>query len=139
MRTFFDKIIRKEGGSILNIRIKEIRENEGLTQEEFGKRIGAARNTIANYESGNRKPSNAVITSICREFGYREEWLRDGIEPQKPVIDEDIEYGQICAELGITDSRAKQVIMNYSKMSPKNKELFWSFISEIFESEKKDK
>lgn len=62
----------------MNSRIKEIREAEKLTQEEFGKRIGSARNTIANYETGNRTPSNAVITSICREFNVNEEWLRTG-------------------------------------------------------------
>lgn len=62
----------------MNVRIKKIRESLGMTQEEFGKRIGSARNTIANYETGNRNPSNAVITSICREFGINEEWLRTG-------------------------------------------------------------
>lgn len=62
----------------MNTRIKEIRENAGLTQEEFGKKIGSARNTIANYETGNRKPSNSVIVSICREFNVNEEWLRTG-------------------------------------------------------------
>lgn len=67
----------------MNTRIKLIRENAGLTQEEFGKRIGSARNTIANYETGNRSPSNAVITSICREFNINEQWLRHGIEPMK--------------------------------------------------------
>lgn len=59
-------------------RIKQIREYQGMTQEEFGKKIGSARNTIANYENGNRKPSNAVITSICREFSINESWLRTG-------------------------------------------------------------
>lgn len=62
----------------MNTRIKEVREKEKVTQEEFGKRIGSARNTIANYETGNRNPSNAVITSICREFNINEEWLRTG-------------------------------------------------------------
>lgn len=62
----------------MNARIKQIREKQGLTQEEFGKRIGSARNTIANYESGNRCPSNAVVNSICREFKVNEHWLRTG-------------------------------------------------------------
>ncbi len=31
-----------------------------------------------------------MLKSICREFGYREEWLRDGIEPkQPPKLEED--------------------------------------------------
>lgn len=62
----------------LNIRIKEIRDFLDLTQEEFGKRIGSARNTIANYENGNRNPSNSVLLSICREFNVNENWLRTG-------------------------------------------------------------
>lgn len=72
----------------MNRRIKEVREHTKLTQEEFGKRIGSARNTIANYETGNRTPSNAVITSICREFNINEEWLRTGAgEMYKPLDD----------------------------------------------------
>jgi len=59
-------------------RIKEIRDSLNLTQEEFGKRIGSARNTIANYENGNRNPSNSVLMSICREFNVNETWLRTG-------------------------------------------------------------
>lgn len=62
----------------MNTRIKEVREKSGLTQEEFGRRIGSARNTIANYERGNRKPSNTVINSICREFGINKDWLLSG-------------------------------------------------------------
>jgi len=62
----------------LNTRIKQIREYWELTQEEFGKKIGSARNTIANYENGNRNPSNSVIISICREFNVNEDWLRTG-------------------------------------------------------------
>ena len=62
----------------MNERIKELRNKLNLTQEEFGKKIGSARNTIANYETGNRNPSNAIITSICREFNVNEVWLRTG-------------------------------------------------------------
>ena len=35
-------------------------------------------NTIAQYEMGRTKPSDAIIFSICREFGVNEEWLRTG-------------------------------------------------------------
>ena len=48
----------------MNERLKELRDSLGFTQEEFGKKIGSARNTIANYEMGKRVPSNAVILSV---------------------------------------------------------------------------
>lgn len=62
----------------LGERIKKIRERNNLSQEEFGKKLGSARNTIANYENENRNPSNSVKKSICREFGVNEAWLLTG-------------------------------------------------------------
>lgn len=63
----------------MNTRIKEIRLENNLTQEQFGLIIGVARNTVANYENGKRTPSNAIILSICRAFNINESWLRTGI------------------------------------------------------------
>lgn len=62
----------------MNERIKTVRNTIGLTQTEFGSRIGVKGNTVTGYETGIRNPSDAVIFSICREFNIREEWLRTG-------------------------------------------------------------
>lgn len=59
-------------------RIKKIRRELNLTQQEFAERIGIKRNTIANYETGRNDPVDSVISLICREFDVREEWLRNG-------------------------------------------------------------
>ena len=62
----------------MNERIKELRIALDMTQESFSQRLGVKRNTIGNYETGNRIPSNQIIFSICREFNVNEEWLRTG-------------------------------------------------------------
>lgn len=49
--------------------------------------------------------------------------------------DEDIKYGKICAKIGVTDPMAKQIIINYWKMSDEGKKLFWNFINKIVKSE----
>ena len=59
-------------------RIKQIRKHFNLNQEDFGKRIGAKQSTVTAYECGNRVPMDVTITSICREIGVNEEWLRTG-------------------------------------------------------------
>lgn len=59
-------------------RIKKIRKELDLTQQAFADKIGMKQNTIAQYEMGRTKPSDAIIFSICREFGVNEEWLRTG-------------------------------------------------------------
>ena len=58
--------------------IKTLRKELGLTQTEFGGKIGVKGNTITTYENGTRTPSDAVVLAICREFGVSEEWLRTG-------------------------------------------------------------
>lgn len=115
----------------VNERVKEIRKSEKLTMESFGEKLGVGRTAISNIENRKRNVTDQMIKSICREFGYNEEWLRDGIEPKKPTIDEDMEYGQICAELGISDNRAKQIILNYGRFSPDDKKLFWEYIDRL--------
>jgi transcriptional regulator with XRE-family HTH domain len=65
----------------MNERIKEIRLSFGLTQVEFGRRIGVKQSAVTGYENGNRQPLDTVITSICREFGVNETWLRTGEGP----------------------------------------------------------
>lgn len=59
-------------------RIKKLRKALGLTQKEFGERIGVKPNTIATYEIGRNEPIDAVISLICREFSVSEQWLRTG-------------------------------------------------------------
>lgn len=59
-------------------RIKKLRRELDLTQQEFADRIGIKRNSYANYETGRNTPIDAIIVSICREFNVNEEWLRDG-------------------------------------------------------------
>lgn len=59
-------------------RIKLIRQNAGLTQQQFAKQIGVSRNTIATYETSVRTPIDAIVLSICREFNVNENWLRTG-------------------------------------------------------------
>lgn len=60
-------------------RISLVRKEAGLTQEEFGARVGGlSRNYIWMIEKGDRIPSDRTITDICREFDINEEWLRTG-------------------------------------------------------------
>ena len=62
----------------MNQRLKGLRKQLGLTQEEFADRLGVKRSGISNYEIGRNEPIDAVISLICREFNVSEQWLRTG-------------------------------------------------------------
>ena len=62
----------------MNNRIKELRKHLNMNQTDFGAKIGVRQTTVAGYENGMRVPLDTVISSICREFGVNECWLRNG-------------------------------------------------------------
>lgn len=58
--------------------IKYLRRELGLTQEEFGAKIGETRNVIANIESNrwsDTEKRKAIYRKIYRVFGVTEDWL----------------------------------------------------------------
>lgn len=59
-------------------RIKEVRKNANLTQQEFADRLGISRSNIGNYENGSRVPIDAAVKLICAKFNVNETWLRTG-------------------------------------------------------------
>ncbi|MDY6287360.1 MAG: helix-turn-helix transcriptional regulator [Lachnospiraceae bacterium] len=60
-------------------RIKYLRKEVlHLSQEEFGSRLGVTKMAISKIESGSRNLTDQMLTSICREYRVREEWLRTG-------------------------------------------------------------
>lgn len=58
--------------------LKKLRKHLDMTQQAFADKIGMKQNTIAQYEIGRTVPSDAIVFSICREFGVSENWLRTG-------------------------------------------------------------
>lgn len=76
-------------------RIKELRKSLGLNQTEFGAKLGIASSTIAGYEIGARTPSDAIIKSICREYGVNETWLRTGAGEMRRSRSREAELGEL--------------------------------------------
>ena len=62
----------------MNDRIKQVRQMQNKTQQQFAEDLGLSRNYIAMIEIGQREPSDRTISDICRVFRVREEWLRTG-------------------------------------------------------------
>ncbi len=72
----------------MNQRLKLLRKQFNLNQSEFALRIGVSQSAVAAWESGIRNPIDAIVQSICREFGVSEAWLRTGEGDMFPPRDE---------------------------------------------------
>ena len=63
---------------LIGEQIKALRKFFGLNQTEFGAKIGLKGSSVSNYEVDRVSVPDAVILSICREYGCDETWLRTG-------------------------------------------------------------
>ena len=85
----------------MNERIKELRLKLGLSQDEFGRRLGVTRGAITNIELNKVEPKPLFIDLMCREFHVNESWLRTGegemFQP-KSRNDELLDYARRIAE-----------------------------------------
>lgn len=67
-------------------RIRELREENGWTQAQLGKRIGVAKTTITGYEREDRQPTPATICALCDLFGCTADYLLGRSASPLPVI-----------------------------------------------------
>lgn len=49
-------------------RIAFFRKQKGISQAELGKIIGAAQNTVCNWENGNREPDVEMYSKLAKYF-----------------------------------------------------------------------
>ncbi len=92
----------------MNTRLKKIRLKHGLSQEEFGRKIGIeSRGHISALESGIRNITDRTIKDVCREFNVNEVWLRTGEGGDKNMftkVSEDDRYSLNLGKLSITEN-----------------------------------
>lgn len=80
-------------------RIKQLRQEEGLTQSEFGDRFGIVKSTVSLYESGKSNPNDQLKSQICEYYDISMDYL-----------------------LGLTDERTKLSFQNVRTFSSRAQE-----------------
>lgn len=55
--------------------LSKLRKQNGISQAKLGKDIGLARNTICQYESGNRSPDISTLIKIADYFNVSMDYL----------------------------------------------------------------
>ena len=68
--------------SEVNDRVKILRNDLGMNQSDFGKKIGIAQTYLSQIEKGDRQVTDKIFKIICLESWngnfVNEEWLRTG-------------------------------------------------------------
>lgn len=118
-------------------RIKKIRKEFNLTQQEFSDKLGTARNNIAGYETGKRQPSDAVISLICTKFNVNERWLRDGTGEMFIKMSKDDQISEFVGNLlrDEEDSFKRRLISGLAALDDNG----WDVLEKFLDSIQKNK
>ena len=59
----------------LSNRIRSLRQERGLTQDELGRLFGIVKSTVSLYENGKSVPNDQIKTEMCRHFNVSMDYL----------------------------------------------------------------
>lgn len=120
----------------MNERIKQIRKELNLTQEEFADKLRIKRGAISNYEIGRNTPIDAVISLICRQFNVSETWLRTGEGEMFIERSRDDEIADFVADImgEEDDSFKRRFVAMLSRLDSSD----WEVLAKMAEEMKKD-
>lgn len=113
----------------MNNRLKSLRKELGLTQQEFADRIGIKRNAVTNYEVGRNAPADMVVSLICREFNVNEECLRRGVGEMFAAVPQDA-IDELCAQYSL-DAFDRALIQEYLKMPAESRKALKDYIRNV--------
>lgn len=60
---------------ILGYRLRELRKENNMSQEDLGKLLGVTKVSVSGYENGNRVPSLDILNQILDVFGVSADYL----------------------------------------------------------------
>ncbi len=120
----------------INGRIKEIRLDKGLTQEQFAKNIGVGYSAISRIESGARNVSEQTVKLICAEYNVNERWLRFG-EGDAYHTAED-ELSALGSIYGLTDENLIMLRV-FDRLTPDQRQTVLRFLEALADEVKKER
>jgi len=67
---------------VLGERLRDLRKNRSMTQEELGKIINVTKVSVSGYENGNRSPDTETLQKIADFFDVSTDYLLGRDDPK---------------------------------------------------------
>ena len=109
----------------MNSRLKELRKELSLTQQEFADKLNISRNFVAQIEIGTKVPGERTVQDICRKFKVNYDWLVNG---SGEMFQDDGDAQAIVDSVMTGDNEfAKKILVKFAKLSEER----WKQLQEI--------
>lgn len=116
-------------------RVKLLRKELGLSQEEFGNKLGVVKSSISDLEKDKRKPTEQMAKSICRTFNVDYFWLTEGTGEMFVKIKKESPLNMLSEDYDINELD-KLVILKYLQLSKEDRKSINNFIFGVHDIEK---
>lgn len=95
--------------------LKNLRQDNNMTQDELAKKIDTSRSNIANYENGKNMPSVDILEKISKLFGVSTDYLLGKSDIRNP---EEFKYAYNRPKEadGLSDEEVNDALRLYKKM-----------------------
>lgn len=101
-------------------RIKFLREELHMTQQELADKLDGAKSTVAMYEKGDRKPSMDVLLKLSEIFDCSIDYIL-GKSDIRDSEDKEFRFAYHKETEGMTDEEIKDALRFYKEMKKKIK------------------
>lgn len=92
----------------MGARLKQIRIDNKLTQQQLAELFGTALSSISTYESGSRKPSYEILRKYASHFHVTTDYIL-GLDKRNSIDISDLSKSEIDSiQLLISEYRAKK-------------------------------
>lgn len=116
----------------MNDRIKEIRKALGISQKEFGAKLGVTDAAICGIESGRRGLTEQMQKSVCREFNVNYDWLKDGTGEMFDAVPETL-VDELAQEFHL-DNLDKRIILGYLRLTESDREAVKRYVQSVIDA-----
>ena len=117
---------------MISERFKQLRDELGKSQTEFGAGIGVSRSVINNIERGVTEPSDVFLNHLCVVYNVNRAWLETGEGEMFAPTTEQAETARMIES--ISDRPAmRSLLATWAQLSDENKAVFERFASDYVE------
>lgn len=112
-------------------RIKLIRKEKKLTQEQFGNKLGTTKNNISMIESNKNNLTEQMAKAICRTFNVNYFWLTEGFGEMFAHFDEVII--QELTEMYNLDETEKAIVLAFLESDKETRKHIKKFVNNLMD------
>ena len=106
-------------------RLKELRNNYGLSQESLAKKLGLAQQTYGHWETGRTQPDQNTLIRLANFFNVTTDYLLGNDQPSVLIINEpeiSLEDLELLRKLKKLPADKREIVDAVIKVSEASKE-----------------